>query len=70
MPAEKEPQRKQKQAFEVIFGFHGAIFIRVFFLWYKGIVRDERFVSDALKTEEKKVLAFSLGTFRLWFGFV
>lgn len=37
------------------FCFHGAIFIRVFFLWYKGIVRDERFVADALKTEEKKV---------------
>ena len=49
------------------FCFHGATFIRVFFLWYKGIVRDERFVADALKTEEKKVLAFSLGTFRLWF---
>ena len=56
--------------FEVTFGFHGAIFIRVFFLWYKGIVRDERFVADALKTEEKKVLAFSFGTFRLWCGFV
>ena len=67
MPAEKEPQRKQKQAFEVIFGFHGAIFRRGFFLCYKGIVRDERFVADALKTEEKKVLAFSLGTFRMWF---
>ena len=53
--------------FEVTFCFHGAIFIRVFFLWYKGIVRDERFVADTLKTEEKKVLAFSLGTFRLWF---
>lgn len=45
------------------FSFHGAIFLRVFFLWYKGIVRDEMFVSDALKTEEKKVLDFSLGTF-------
>ena len=56
--------------FEVTFGFHGAIFIRVFFLWYKGIVRDERFFADVLQTEEKKVLAFSLGTFRLWFGFV
>lgn len=56
--------------FEVTFGFHGAIFRRGFFLCYKVVVRDERFVADALKTEEKKVLAFSLGTFRLWFGFV
>ena len=47
--------------FSIIFGFHGAIFIRVFFLWYKGVVRDDtRSVSDALKTEEKKVLDFGL----------
>lgn len=53
------------------FSFHGAIFTRGFFLCYKGVVRDDkRSVSDALKTEEKKVLDFSLGTFRLWFGLV
>ena len=33
----------------------------------RSLFDDERFVADALKTEEKKVLAFSLGTFRLWF---
>lgn len=36
----------------------------------RSLFDDKRFVADALKTEEKKVLAFSLGTFRLWFGFV
>ena len=33
----------------------------------RSLFDDKRFVADALKTEEKKVLAFSLGTFRLWF---
>ena len=36
----------------------------------KALFDDERSVADALKTEEKKVLDFSLGTFRMWFGFV
>lgn len=59
MSATKESQCKQKQAFEVIFCFHGAIFILVFFLCYKGVVRRQK-VADALKTEEKKVLDFGL----------
>ena len=70
MPAEKEPQRKQKQAFEVIFGFHGAIFIRVFFLWYKGIVRRQKVCCGRFENRRKESLDFSFGTFRLWFGFV
>ena len=46
------------------FSFHGAIFRCGFFLCYKGVVRDdERSVSDALKTEEKKVLDFILELF-------
>lgn len=50
------------------FGFHGAIFRRGFFLCYKGVVR-RRKVADALKIEEKKVLAFNLGTFGYAFLF-
>ena len=41
-----------------------------FFCGIRALFDDKSFVADALKTEEKKVLAFSLGTFRLWFGFV
>ena len=38
-----------------------------FFCVIRALFDDERSVSDALKTDEKKVLDFSLGTFRLWF---
>lgn len=41
-----------------------------FFCVIRALFDDERSVADALKTEEKKVLAFSFGTFRMWFGFV
>lgn len=41
-----------------------------FFYGIRALFDDERSVADALKTEEKKVLAFSFGTFRLRFGFV
>lgn len=65
MPAEKEPQRKQKQAFSIIFAFMVLFFDVDFFCVIRALFDDERFVADALKTEEKKVLAFSFGTFRM-----
>jgi hypothetical protein len=68
VPTEKEPQCKQKQVFAIIFAFMVLFLFGCFFCGIRVLFDDERSVSDALKTEEKKVLDFSLGTFRLWFG--